>query len=271
MMLRFMMMAWRRFVLSPCHHFFRKIWWLFYKKRKMTEFERTEKLYHFTNFESACKILASKTLLLSPLANLNDVNESFRTIYSKSEGEFFSWYEIGKKYRQLSLSEDDGGSPGFLNLPMWGYYGDKGRGVCIVLDKHRFIEELGKFKDKLWHGKIDYVERYDNDLKISNENDISANYDGIFFKKDRGWRHECEYRVVGYDKDLQKISIRNSLRWIILYYTGEDPIQDQANYKALAKLLGSEEKVLVYSRFLGEESLIGYSTDNAPVTHWSPS
>lgn len=106
----------------------------------MTDFENTEKLYHFTNFEAACKILSSKTLRLSKMNSMNDVNESFRMIYSRSEGKCFSWSTTGAKYRQLSFSEDTVRTPGFLNLPMWGYYADKGRGVCIVLDKTRLLK-----------------------------------------------------------------------------------------------------------------------------------
>ena len=62
----------------------------------MTDFENTEKLYHFTNFEAACKILSSKTLRLSKMNSMNDVNESFRMIYSRSEGKCFSWSTTGE-------------------------------------------------------------------------------------------------------------------------------------------------------------------------------
>lgn len=236
----------------------------------MSEFESIEKLYHFTNFEAACKILASKTLLLSPLANLNDVNESFRAVYSDKEGKFFSWKDLGGKFRQLSLAEDDVDCPGFLNLPMWGHYGDKGRGVCIVLDKSRFEDMLNKLQDKmLWHGKIEYVDSYNNELRISGENDVIANYKDIFFKKDRCWIHECEYRVVSYDAELTKIGIGECIKWVILYYSGEESILNLAEYKALAKLLGSTERILVYSRFLGEDSIVSYNDKGVAVEHWS--
>lgn len=166
-----------------------------------TVFERTDKLYHFTNFEAACKILASKTLRLSQMNRMNDVNESFRMIYSRSEDVFFSWSTSGAKYSQLGFSEDTGKTLGFLNLPMWGYYADKGRGVCIVLDKNKVINELQT--RKFWHGKVRYVRRYDNDLIISSEKEIDRRYRSVFFRKDNAWKHENEYRVVSRDPSLK--------------------------------------------------------------------
>ncbi|MDE6463047.1 MAG: DUF2971 domain-containing protein [Muribaculaceae bacterium] len=232
----------------------------------MTEFEATEKLYHFTNFEAACKILASKTLLLSSLSGLNDVNESFRTIYSRDLDKSLSWKDLESKFRQLSLSEDKDGALGFLNLPMWGNYADKGKGACIVLDKNKFIRELDK--QGLWHGEIDYVDKYDNDLIISSEEDIVRNHRIIFFQKDSTWRFEQEYRVVGYNTALKSVDISACLKWVIMYCMGEDSIFNTAEYKALAQILGKErvDDILAYGRFLNEESLTDSSGGN-PV--WS--
>lgn len=230
-----------------------------------TVFERTDKLYHFTNFEAACKILASKTLKLSQMNRMNDVNESFRSIYSKSEGMYFSWSTSGAKYSQLSFSEDTGKMSGFLNLPMWGYYADKGRGVCIVLDKNKVIEELQT--RKFWHGKVRYIKRHHNDLIISSEKEIDRRYRSVFFRKNNAWKHENEYRVVSRDPSLRELNIRESIRWVIMYHLGEEPICDTAEYKTLLKILDSEDQLLVYGRFLNEEILSSY-VDNDTKIHW---
>lgn len=230
-----------------------------------TVFERTDKLYHFTNFEAACKILASKTLRLSQMNRMNDVNESFRMIYSRSKDVFFSWSTSGTKYSQLSFSEDTGKTLGFLNLPMWGYYADKGRGVCIVLDKNKVIEELQT--RKFWHGKVRYVKKYDNDLIISSEKEIDRRFRSVFFHKDNAWQHENEYRVVSRDSSLRELNIRESIRWVIMYHLGEESIYDTVEYKTLLKILDSEDQLLVYGRFLNEEILSSHA-DNDTKTHW---
>ncbi len=231
----------------------------------MTDFENTEKLYHFTNFEAACKILSSKTLRLSQMNSMNDVNESFRMIYSRSEGKCFSWSTTGAKYSQLSFSEDTVRTPGFLNLPMWGYYADKGRGVCIVFDKNKVVEELQT--QRFWHGKVKYVKRYDNDLIISSEKEIDRRFRSVFFRKDNAWRHENEYRVVSKDSSLKELNVEESIRWVIMYHLGEESIYNTEEYKTLSRTLNSKDKLLVYSRFMNEEIISG-QTNNDIIIHW---
>lgn len=196
---------------------------------------------------------------------MNDVNESFRMIYSNAKGVFFSWSTSGAKYSQLSFSEGTGKTLGFLNLPMWGYYADKGREVCIVLDKNKVIEELQT--RKFWHGKVRYVKKHDNDLIISSEKEIDRRFRSVFFRKDNAWKHENEYRVVSRDPSLRELNIRESIRWVIMYHLGEEPICDTAEYKTLLKILDSEDQLLVYGRFLNEEILSSYTYSDTKI-HW---
>ena len=68
------------------------------------KFNGTERLYHFTSFSTGMRILAGEKLKFSKLSGMNDINESYRPVFSNSD-----IYKIEahiKKYRQISLSRD---------------------------------------------------------------------------------------------------------------------------------------------------------------------
>ena len=105
-------------------------------KRNMNRdtFLKTEKLYHYTSFESAIKILVSNKLLFGKLSNLNDINESFRPLFYSSSINHENALKELSKYKQISLARD-GKLKGFAIPSMWGHYAEKGYGVCLVFDK----------------------------------------------------------------------------------------------------------------------------------------
>ena len=63
-------------------------------------FAETEKLYHYTSFESAIKILASHRLRYSQLKGLNDINESYRPACLKFNG-YFRRIKVLKTWKTL--------------------------------------------------------------------------------------------------------------------------------------------------------------------------
>ena len=96
---------------------------------KKTTFIETEKLYHYTSFESAIKILASQQLRYSQLKGLNDINESYRPVYLKFDGKFsanksFKDLENAvQQFRQISFAVDEADNhPGFAIPAMWAHY-----------------------------------------------------------------------------------------------------------------------------------------------------
>lgn len=98
-------------------------------------------LYHYTTFESAVKIITSKTMLFSKIERLNDINESsgYRILYSNASEEDKNRYDLRlRNFKQISLTTDIENRKGF-NIPaMWGHYASRGSGVCLVFDRVKF-------------------------------------------------------------------------------------------------------------------------------------
>ena len=107
-----------------------------FKKR----FTETEKLYHYTTFEKAVKILCNKQLRYSKLKDLNDINESYRPVYVAFDGNTFPDDKTFKdlenaiqRFGQISFSVDEKKRKGFDIPAMWAHYAQKGNGVCLLL------------------------------------------------------------------------------------------------------------------------------------------
>lgn len=199
-------------------------------------FKQTVKLYHYTKFENAIKILESKSLLFSELKRMNDINESLRPImyFADLDASRDNVQEIVKKlhdelykYRQLSFTKDDekDEKAGYSISAMWGHYAEKGYGVCLVFDKQKLISEL---PDNCFHNAIKYDSDYCGELKFY-ESDIgryfNANMGNVFFTKTDDWKYEQEYRIIS--KTSPKISIENSLMAIIMYMA--DDLKEKRN------------------------------------------
>lgn len=124
------------------------------------EFNKTEKLYHYTTFESGLKIIASKKLLFGKLKDMNDINESYRGIFYE---EGISEDDVKKelsKYRQCSLTMDSPCS-GYYIPAMWGHYAEKGNGICLVFDKKKILSTLTA---DIHHNNINYDDDYDSNM-----------------------------------------------------------------------------------------------------------
>lgn len=126
------------------------------------QFEKTEKLYHFTKFEAALKIIESNHLRFGRLSNVNDIHENDKIVCVDTNSQQRSGFSSETldalrdeiyKYRQISLTAEGktGDNLGFNLHQMWGLYADKGEGVCLVFDK----EELEKgFDASLVHNRV---------------------------------------------------------------------------------------------------------------------
>ena len=56
-------------------------------------------------------------------------------------------------YQQVSLTRDFC-RMGFDIPAMWGHYGDKGKGVCVIFDKKKLLDNLSS---SIFSGEVDYV------------------------------------------------------------------------------------------------------------------
>lgn len=110
-------------------------------------FAKMVRLYHFTSFKNACKIVGSKQMRFGKLSQMNDLVESNKMVFQRvvygnldedNLNGLFAEKEM-HKYQQISFAQDryvdNRIYEGFNLHPMWGLYADKGNGVCLVFEK----------------------------------------------------------------------------------------------------------------------------------------
>ena len=221
-------------------------------------------LYHYTKFCSGICILNSMTLLYHKLDEMNDINELYRPLYFNNITVENKAKKEMSLFQQISLTED-GKLRGFDIPAMWGHYGDKGNGVCIILDKQKLLSSLPS-KD-IYKGSIMYVDDYSSDIYIStnNLNDNIFHDDEIFdyfFKKSSDWAYEQEFRILKkVNKNNQmRLDIKDAFVGVIMHHDRKQINKDLSsigsdNYNLLKTIVG-EDKVFVYSMGLGQRTLI---------------
>jgi len=185
------------------------------------DFKNLEKLYHFTKYETALAILRSGALRFGRLDKMNDIHESCKLIYLQ-EKRFENSMDCKKTgllldyamaeyslYRQISLTMDKkkgkgGFKHGFDLHQMWGHYGEKGDGVCLVFDKEKMLKifENQCKADIIKHQEIAYQDEICSDIDVEANNleevkqYISTHLESIYFCKRKEWEHEQEYRLI---------------------------------------------------------------------------
>lgn len=229
------------------------------------DFENTDKLYHFTSFDTALKILHSMTLRYGRLVNMNDMYESSKTVYaSRPDIENNDFYEMNNallKYRQLSFSEDEENvrekevSLGFDLQQMWGNYADNGKGVCLVFDKNEII----KFPaDK--QGQIEYTNQLD-ECVFDSPAVIDRTLLDLLFQKRKEWEQEQEYRIVRKFEMIQKeeyVPVQSALKFIIIteYYRNRDDVLHQERINKIRLAVENKIPILIYTDALLGQSLV---------------
>ena len=206
--------------------------------------ERKRYLYHYTNPESFFKILDSMTLKVSIFSKSNDLNEANlanvdriddpRVLKSleqfiKNRCSYLSFIQDGNISSQPNEGE---------NHPrMWAQYAQRGYGVCIAINKKRFLEiNKEALKSKFYKfEKISY--KFDNGANIqldmpyekdNSENIVKKHYKELFFKKHKDWKEEHEVRLFGIDLP-EFLSIYGAIEYICLgpKFIKEDSLMNQ--------------------------------------------
>ncbi|MBD5542720.1 MAG: DUF2971 domain-containing protein [Lachnospiraceae bacterium] len=148
-----------------------------WKPLYVDDFDCEKYLYHYTNFDTAIKIIHSNTLLFSSVSKTNDTSESKIKIgfeYSKTCNQdlykdmIYKITDYLKKYTQivqlLCLSMDtkiseserkkylavmshkdvyyDVSGRGFALPRMWAQYANNNEGVCFVFNKAKLLEQV---------------------------------------------------------------------------------------------------------------------------------
>ena len=127
------------------------------RKSIRERFAEMSRLYHFTSFDAACKIIESKRLRFGKLPRMNDLIESNKIVFQRvifnslaedKDNGLFAEEEM-RRYQQISFAQDryvdDQVYEGFNLHTMWGLYADKGYGACLVFDKDKLKLEKGDY------------------------------------------------------------------------------------------------------------------------------
>lgn len=194
-------------------------------------FQKMSRLYHFTSFNAACKIIRSGKLRFSKSYKLNDLIESNRIVFEHVLSEELLEGRNGllaeaemHKYQQISFSQDreyDGMHfLGFDLHTMWGLYADKGYGVCLVFDKDKLTLSPGDYANDIKYYPI--IPQY-ADINNKSVNGIKAEVwrkkDDIFFCKRKEWEYEQEYRIIRRARlknDIEFLDVSESLSFAII-------------------------------------------------------
>lgn len=224
------------------------------------QFNNSEKLYHYTSFSSALKILQSHTLLFGRLKDMNDINELYRPlafyyhprhdnrnnddIHKKMKEDFY-------KYQQISLTMD-GNRMGFDIPAMWGHYAQNGNGVCFVFDKAKLITYLEEERRQrhIVYDDIKYTKDYSPEINYNtdpNNNLIVFSEEeekDYFFHKTEDWSYEQEFRVIikSDSDEREKLDFRDSLLFIIMHNAEsvdhDQSIIDSIEHRKIQEIVG---------------------------------
>lgn len=238
------------------------------------EFMNMKKLYHYTKFDTAIKILESHSLRFGRLHNMNDIHENDKLSYVDTTETLINSFPSDlldaidcemAKYRQISLTADDDKQDklGFDLHQMWGLYADKGQGVCLVFNKDMLCKQID---DAVLHKIVSYDTSVES-FYIANPNDfqsiqrnIQEQAEMLFFHKRKEWEHEQEYRFIKRCTNLNKeeyLYYGKALKYIILNSAIEDA--DINIFKKKVKDLNTHSKdvpQLLYGNTLFDYSLI---------------
>ena len=243
------------------------------------QFEQTEKLYHFTKYDTALKILESNRLRFGRLDNMNDIHENDKIVFVDANNQQINKFPSATldalhdeiyKYRQISLTAEGepGDKLGFDLHQMWGLYADKGEGVCLVFDKN----ELAKWLDVgMGQERVSYDDTIESFfISFSNDpqkvpDEVRDHINDIFYHKRKEWEHEQEFRLLKrcpvttkeeylwYGKALKYIILSSKLRNVdeVRYF------KSIADIKAKAKNI----PVLIYGNGLFDYALVTSDQD----------
>lgn len=237
------------------------------------QFNNTERLYHYTTFNNAIKILQSHTLLFGRLKDMNDINELYRPLAFEyhpdnhgNKEEFEKMSQDFFKYQQISLTMD-GARFGFDIPAMWGHYADKGNGVCLVFDRSKLLNIIdGDRSRRFIYGKVKYTKDYSPVVIYRTNNGSIVRFSkkeekDFFYHKTKDWQYEQEFRIL-IKSDLEareKLDFGDSLTAIIMHNAEsvghEQSIFDSIEFRIIDKITGSNIPVLEHSMWFENTQL----------------
>lgn len=215
-------------------------------------------LFHYTSFLSALKIILSEKLLFGDFKGMNDISESRREVFDD-----VAIVELNR-YKSISFTKDKREKRGFEIDSLWGYYSEKGKGVCLVFNKAKLIMQLRKKAKFQRYGQIKYIKNFTNALFFEKGEEsigkqIEREYKNIFFTKSTDWRAENEYRfLIRSEQDNEDfLQYEDALIAVIICLPLTKSIIETCEYKMLKKCVNVP--ILCYHTSLGNKKLIDVS------------
>jgi hypothetical protein len=232
-------------------------------------------IYHYTSTDTAALILTSGCLRMGPLGKTNDPRETNNwwpsltiDVGSADDPDSDNWRalcaEIDRALRgrtKLACFTNDRawdsnrlGEPpyhrGWARARMWDQYASRHSGVCLMLDRSRWLTAVSSvvgdlaaehgIEPQILHGDVGYHDRAIgrtealhfrrselNELGVSAAADarLGTHGDEFFFSKNTDWESEVEFRTVllGIDEDHCDIPIADCLEAVIVGEKYPDP------------------------------------------------
>ncbi len=235
-------------------------------------FRKTEKLYHYTSFETGLKIIKSGLLRYGRLSDMNDFFENDKLVYKifnddprQNIEENYSALDLTYNeiynYRQISFTAEEkkGDKKGFDLHQMWGLYAQKGEGVCLVFDKQTIVECLLASGEDCIFQRVSYIPQKHCDPSSYNSNsssidgiisEVKTNRELLFFHKRKEWKSEQEFRIIKrcpINRKEEYFDFGEALKFIIVSSKLKDT--DDARYQENLLILtdlGKDIPILTY-------------------------
>lgn len=209
-----------------------------------------EIVYHYTSREIAIEYILNKmSLRASPLNKTEDPKEYKKRIVASfgldKEGQHKQVSEylnevVRKHSKVISFCRSKNGNEdfhkGYGKVRMWAQYGGVHRGVCLGINKRKFLESIKNNKnlENFLTGNVIYNNNYKENVEIidglkdkfadeislkkSTKKHILNKSKKILFRKDLDWRDENEFRIVliNEKEDYEYVDISDSLESVYL-------------------------------------------------------
>ena len=211
------------------------------------------------------------SLLPSSFGNLNDLNEANVNNMNMTEN-FMVMYDAEKYIKErchlLCFSQNyeiNGiGQEGSNHPAMWAHYAENSDGVCIVIDKEKFIKTNRQILDTHYYqfedvsySIINTLDDEEIDYKVETpEEFIKNNWKGLFFLKHKDWENEDEHRLLIMDYE-GKFSIDGCIKYIVL---GRKVFLDNTKMKSIIDMVVDPSHPC-YHRFIPHSfATVSYNT-----------
>lgn len=231
-------------------------------------FVNTEKLYHYTKYQSALMIILTNSMRFGKLVDMNDYIESNKIIGCKDGGNGLiensntlnSIQHYLSSIGQISLTNGHK-KYGFDIEPMWSHYAEKGKGICFVFDRRKLLEKAKEMR--CWCRLVAY-KKHISQCYVTEINSVeevvpyfSTHRKSVFFEKSKDWKYEQEYRILCTNPRYLALQLDDCIVGVILHCSSLSLEEIEERKKIFSKLeipvyeyndkiFGGGEKTLKY-------------------------